>query len=247
MKRYIDWLLPGVEKLRAMGFRGLLLNSPPGNLTAGDWAGGLKDLLRLLAEQREVLGMHEYQVDGYEGTPAPGWYTSDLIGNYRHAFTVAVGLGWSRPLIFITEIGIVHESWRGQGLSERDYADRLIRWDRDVYGRDREQVIAQAVFCYGGSGEWAEFDMRDQTVFWEIIGAHYSTQQVPAFRFPVTVEPIPIPETQPASDNDLEKRLMRIEENLQRLKDRVTNLETKNTERQATLRAILQQCLAITE
>lgn len=253
MKRYVDWLLPGVDKLREMGFRGLLLNSPPGNLTSGDWSGGLKDLLRLLAEQREVLGVHEYQVGGYEGTPAPGWYASNLIGNYRHAFAAAVGQGWPRPLTFVTEIGIAHEPWRGQGLSEQDYAGRLIRWDRDVYGQDREQVIAQAVFCYGGSGEWAGFDMRDQTVFWEIIGAYYRAQQVPAFDFPTVAEsqpeptptPEPTPEPSPVPDGELEKRLSLAEESLSQLQVRVASLETENTEQRVALRAVLQQWLAM--
>ena len=181
---FVGWTVAAINEAKRRGLRLCVLNTAVGNPQPDDWKGMLRPVLEAMQGTEHILGLHEYfdHFDpfcaGWDPTAGDYWH----IGRYHFMREACAKMELTPPPIIITEHGAdshrhsEYKGWR-QGMSEDEYADALIRMDREVYRPDG--ILGQLIFSYGDSGQglWQHFDVQGSQILFERLAEAASDEQ----------------------------------------------------------------------
>lgn len=189
--RLVMWMVECIQLATGSGISLCIGNFSTGTpgMNDGEWDSRFDPVLKALSgSDMHYLGVHEYR-------PNPG-----RILRFVGAIERAKTLGIKPPRFLITEAGWDRDVNSTEPSNLRGYKSRAISGDAfaqqyiNLCERDYRPYIdagillAVCIFCYGNTGGWEDFDVEEDTGFWDRL-AKWNYR--PALPPPVTATPAP--------------------------------------------------------
>lgn len=194
----VQWNMELVQLAAQQQIRVCILNLGTGHPKDADgaWDRAFDPLLRILAQPRitrwVIIGLHEYH---------PGW--GYRVGRFQHLINSFARLGTplpAMPRIAITEFGIdaadgndQQNGYRSRGMTGRDLYNLCAESYNRVYRSLMRagKLFGIAVFCYGDSGGWTNFNVFGDGGFLDAMRTEFPMEVSPEAAAPVTPAPEP--------------------------------------------------------
>lgn len=187
VERLMKWTTETLVRATHMGVVTCIGNFSVGTpgIRESEWEPGFDLLLKALQDSPHYLGLHEY-------LPGETYRVGRILMMIRRCAT----LGYKMPKVLITEYGVDTDGgalngYRSRGWTGQQYAETLCEVAQRVYMPlvNASVLHGAAVFCYGNSGGWENFDVETDNGFWDTLEKHAPRYKAPAP--PIPVKPMP--------------------------------------------------------